>query len=763
MSYEIKMNMIPDVHRAEEYPLPAGLPNLALCQQARPVMEDHLQIHYVGDPAWNSISGILAFCVSWWNTKEPYRKQDFIEQIRLMRVSGKALSQLADAELQRPGTEKELSAGSLFPEEIITAGGSHETMPQVLSDGTVLFLSDASVTGSLPERSTYEVRITNEYCQAPQLYAWKNGQVRQLTHMLHGVNDYQVSPDEKKILFSSFLYYEHDTLDNMQKERTEQERAARLAEALQQPIIFEQLPFKSDAEYGYCSRRKKTLWLLSLPDTCEPCKETPSLTCLMDGSLPFSSAIWSPDSESVTYSDPSADPKIRILKLSVTKPHAVPLPFASVSNVCPDFGASRLTCLKDGSLLFPATRAGDSYSMPRMLCRIPAEGGMDLEAEILVNPDSTPGGAKAESFNLAVRSMTPSGPTANSDGSFLFITGYEGSDRIYRQTPGETPACLTKDFDNFSNLIRVRDGLYLGLFSDALHLPEVALIITGRHAKDTKVLPLTDLNPWLRSKELSMPISFHARTLDWEEEIQGWCIPPLHTEAGQKVPALLYVHGGPSGYYCTAMNLEFQALAAAGYYVIFGNPRGGSGYGYSHGDDDKAYGAIAMNDLICLVDKACSLFPEIDEERIGITGGSYGGYATIWGASHSRRYKAASAIRPLANLLMIGTSSQNAGGMPGTEEAESFLDVMLDSIRNSPNSYADRITIPFQILQSELDANCVPDQMHQLFTSIRDLHPDLPCRMVLYPDSNHGLLRKGPMYLAVMQMTDNLRWFEKYL
>lgn len=92
-----------------------------------------------------------------------------------------------------------------------------------------------------------------------------------------------------------------------------------------------------------------------------------------------------------------------------------------------------------------------------------------------------------------------------------------------------------------------------------------------------------------------------------------------------------------------------------------------------------------------------------------------------------------------------------------------YPDYLSESVRNSPGSYADHIHCPFQILQSEHDANCVPEQVFQLFTALRQYRPEVPARMILYPDSGHGLLYKGPMYLSIQFRKDNLEWFQLYL
>ena len=831
-------------------------------------MEDYLQMRYVGEPSYHPEAGILAWTSSWWDTSASPDRQDFMEQVHIRRLTVDFLRRSdnsAGLSLASPGAHDSacLSLAGLESDKIITAGGRKENHPQVLSDGTVLFLSDAGSSDDVPERGRYEQRRINEYVVAPQLYAYRKGQVRKLTGMLHGVKDYRVSPDEKKVLLECWLYDEADTPMTLVRERSREERSLLLEKSRFTPISYEGFPFKSDAESGYASKRSLTLWVLDLEAACEEdespdssdsassfcgaspsCSLSPScsaspfaLSCLYEGDELFRKAcIWSPDSQSLVWQE-YKDGKYLFYRKPVkmtgkircsekgqnfpadTSPSSL---FAGAPVPGPDPDGHRPVFIPDGTRLYFTAACSEKapYSAPTGLFCLPvkspmtAKAGCDaaespmpetadtnLTAVPVVSDQNTPDGVHPDEYNFALRGDSGCDILPLSDGSCLFLGGDRGDIRIFREQTGKTPRALTSRGHNFRCLCPVTEGLLIAVHSDPLHLPELVLLNVrlsdkGRTERDvpgtcpdtgglgfSRIVPLTDENPWLRGKALSAPEEIRVMSLDREEELQGWVILPpgkacangsaesapslsgaLHRHSPNgRLPAILCVHGGPNGFYSTALNYEFQALAAAGFAVIFGNPRGGSGYGTEHAVDEKAYGDMAMNDLIQLVDETCRRFPQIDPDRVGITGGSYGGYATIWGASHSGRYKAASAIRPLANFQIIAASTMHAGGSPWQDKQESFLEIMLDAIHKSPNSYADRISCPFQVLQGDHDMNCVQDQAHQLYTAIKDLHPDLPSRLVIYPDSNHGLLHRGPVYLAVMQRIDNLRWFETYL
>ena len=123
-------------------------------------------------------------------------------------------------------------------------------------------------------------------------------------------------------------------------------------------------------------------------------------------------------------------------------------------------------------------------------------------------------------------------------------------------------------------------------------------------------------------------------------------------ERGRKYPAVVYVHGGPHPYYTHCMDYEHQCLAGAGFAVLYCNPRGSSGYGMKHQNVERAMDGSAATDILQFVDEAVRRFDFIDPERIGITGGSYGGYMTNYMAAHTKRFKAYVTQRSISNNLI---------------------------------------------------------------------------------------------------------------
>jgi|GEM_PF-5723246 len=617
----------------------------------------------------------------------------------------------------------------------------------------------------------------------------KDGTCRKLTSMLHGVEKYQVSPNQSSVLLQCWQY-DKDSLSDMIKERTRQEVRESLSKRTKEPIICDGTYFKSDEESGYQSRRHRSLWLLRLKDH--------TLTCLLDKEASFHAPVFTPDGRSIVFARASKKGLLEWWRMPLTKPYS-PKKWAELTNVALCYEAENppLFDAEGSVMVFPGVEPGSDYADPRGLYTLPWKAfpkDNNLQASVemikrtkecsspdrtsangssadflttanrLINPAYDVDGILPQEYNFASRSTGHLQYLVMPDGFCYYISGLEGRMRLFRVPIAgklHKPQELIQKEDmsfNFQGLCAVNDHQLLTMASDGVTLPDLYLV--SIESDSCALYRLTDTNPWLHKKRLQRPLELTVTTLDHATRIQGFILPPVDWE--QKYPAILYCHGGPTGYYSTALNYEFQALAAAGFVVLFANPRGSTGYGKQHNSYEHAFDNTAMNDLLYFVRESCRKYSFIDPDRIGICGGSYGGYMTAWAASHSKLFKAACAHRPLLNLQMIRYSSHSAG-QDSRKDFESFRDSMFDCIRNSPNTYADRITIPFQILQSEHDANCVPEQAHQLYTALKDLHPDIPSRLVLYPDSNHGLLKKGPAYLALQHRLDNLCWFQKYL
>ncbi len=272
----------------------------------------------------------------------------------------------------------------------------------------------------------------------------------------------------------------------------------------------------------------------------------------------------------------------------------------------------------------------------------------------------------------------------------------------------------------------------------------------------------TDFNDEILDQiQLARPERFtFAGTDDWEME--GWLLRPTEYCEGEKYPLILEIHGGPAATSGNAFMHQYQLLAASGFGVLYTNPRGSKGYGEEHaagviGD----WGGNDYRDLMAAVDAACA-FDWVDEKRLGVTGGSYGGFMTNWIVSQTDRFAAAVTFRSISNLYTkygcsdIGFYS-NRRGMGGADlwEEEEFI------MSRSPMRHAPNVQTPTLIVHAEEDLRCPMEQAEQWFVALKRL--GVECEFVRYSGENHELSRSGKPHNRMDRLHRLTDWFAAYL
>ncbi len=244
-------------------------------------------------------------------------------------------------------------------------------------------------------------------------------------------------------------------------------------------------------------------------------------------------------------------------------------------------------------------------------------------------------------------------------------------------------------------------------------------------------------------------------------DLQGWVLTPPDFDPSEKYPTLVEIHGGPQGQYGNFFMFEFFYLAAQGYVVTYSNPRGGTGYGEAHGASIwNAAGTADYDDVMAWTDYVETL-PFVDKDRMGVTGGSYGGFMTNWIIGQTHRFKAAVTQRSILNRFSsYGTSDMNwmreeaLGDEPPWDNPQNYLD-------QSPLKAIGKARTPTLILHSENDMRCPIEQGEQLFVALKRLGVDT--EFVRFPDESHGLSRSGRTDRRIVRLEHILRWFDKYL
>ncbi|MBV8160829.1 MAG: S9 family peptidase, partial [Acidimicrobiia bacterium] len=295
-------------------------------------------------------------------------------------------------------------------------------------------------------------------------------------------------------------------------------------------------------------------------------------------------------------------------------------------------------------------------------------------------------------------------------------------------------------------------------------LPELFVLVDGVERQ------LTHLGADLGHEvTLVAPERFTATSGDGSE-VEAWLMRPVDAQPGRRYPTLLNIHGGPFTQYGSRLFDEFQVQVAAGYAVLYANPRGSSGYSEAWGravrgrtataDPGSGWGGVDYEDLMAVVDEAARRFDVVDRDRLGVLGGSYGGYMTSWIIGHTDRFKAAVSERACNNLLTMEHTSDVAGSFR-TEIGVSHLDDPDEYRRQSPITYVRDMHTPLLILHSENDLRCAIEQAEELFVALRML--GRTPEFLRFPGESHELSRSGAPKHRVQRMEAILDFFERNL
>jgi len=275
---------------------------------------------------------------------------------------------------------------------------------------------------------------------------------------------------------------------------------------------------------------------------------------------------------------------------------------------------------------------------------------------------------------------------------------------------------------------------------------------------------LTNLNPWLAEREIATVEELHVQRDDGTD-LQAWLMRPIGSEDGPW-PVIHEVHGGPHAMYSHSFFFEFQLFAAAGYAVVYGNPRGSGGYGQAFVDACRGdYGGEDYRDVLAILDAALATDSRLDGSRVGVTGGSYGGFMTNWIVGHTHRYKAAITLRSISNWISFYGVSDIGYSFTEKEHKWSSLDTPWTDIEqlwhHSPLKYASEMMTPLLILHGEEDLRCPIEQAEQLYVALRRLGRTV--EFVRFPKSSHDLSRSGIPALRVQRYRYMGEWFDRFL
>lgn len=352
-----------------------------------------------------------------------------------------------------------------------------------------------------------------------------------------------------------------------------------------------------------------------------------------------------------------------------------------------------------------------------------------------------------------------------SDGSIVAPISVSSTVRLSRFVAGARPLALTPD-DRVAAAFSVdRAGRRAAVLSWDRHGPgEIEIVdLTAPGVEPLRVTRAGE--PWRATKPAVPPerIPVPAEPAADLPAVDAWIVmPPGSDRRADSVPLILYCGGGPGGMRSDTYFFEFQMLAQAGYAVLFLNARGCQGYGDPFctailGD----WGGADWDDERRALDAALAHVPALDRSRIGIAGGSYGGYQVNWATAHDDRFVAAVTDRSVSNRVSaFGTSDMGFqrtfeyDGATPWSDVDAYLHV-------SPLVHVGRVTTPTLVVHSALDHRCPIEQGEQWFFALRAR--GVPAELLRFPNESHGLSRGGRPWHRVARLEAYVEWFDRWM
>lgn len=566
------------------------------------------------------------------------------------------------------------------------------------------------------------------------------GEARQLTHMFHGASHPVWSPDGRKLALLSEVGPE-ETLEVLLREKTE----ADIKEEEKVKVKFiDQLQYKSD-DSGFLGQGKNQIWLMDLRGG------TP--VRITGKNKHYDAPVWSPDGQKLVTVTEVDDGEY--------KPGETELVIIDLKN-----GMER-TVTPRGMAVHSPTWSPDGTKMAVFGHQLECKGATQDKIWII---DLSAGVMKpiAEKEDLCIGDLCMSdlraggsnpGPLWSYDGEAVFtVITQRGSSGIYRiGLDGQVEQIIGGDRQIFGFSMDV-DRQKIAFVYTSPQIPGDLAVFDLMSGKETRLTALN--NAFLQEVEVAEPQEFNFTSYDGLE-IQGWVIKPVGFTAEKTYPVILEIHGGPHAAYSNSFFLEFQLLAAEGYGVIYCNPRGSQGYGQRFVNAVRGdYGGRDYEDLMACVDHALN-WDWVDRNRLGVTGGSYGGFMTNWIVGHTDRFKAAVTQRCISNWLSFAGVSDIGYFFCDWEHKLDFIKDRELLMKISPITYVENIKTPLLILHSENDYRCPMGQAEELYISLKYLRKTT--KMVLFPGGNHNLSRNGKPEWRVVRLQQIIDWFNQYI
>lgn len=618
-----------------------------------------------------------------------------------------------------------------------TAGPANAHSPSWSPDGRWLaFVSDRE--GESLGRDEKEQKKRGKGKPQLWLIPTDGGEARQLTFMQHGASNPVWSPDSKRLVFDAEV--------GPADEETED------GKPLPKVRVIDRLWYRLDG-VGFIHDKRHHLFLVDIAGG-EPQQ-------LTGGDWDDTDPAWSPDGTRVVFVSSRAEDRWR-------------LPCPDVYTLAMSDGkAGELRCLTNGSLACSVPSWSPDGKTIAFLGALKLRSGGHVDLYTI--PATTEQGSATcltQGFEGSFQDWTNSdigdehlapAPAWSADGKTLYaLASHRGASRVFVVSSSGAitqPPTLTPGDVHVRDLSIDRSASKMALLIGSPTQVQEAFVRSTAPAGELR--RLTAFNDALLSEIMLSSPEYMPYTGAEGWPMDGWVMKPHAFDPSRKYPLIVEVHGGPATQYGYGFFHEMQLLTAAGYVVLYTNPRGSIGYGRDFSLAVRgAWGEKDSLDILAGID-ALVQKGYIDEQRIGVTGGSYGGFMTNWLVGHTDRFKAAVTDRSVTNLAS-DFGSCDFGWTFADDELDTTPWEDLDRyMRMSPITFVNDIHTPLLILHSEQDLRCSIEQAEQLFASLKYLGREV--LFVRFEGQSHGLSRGGHPKLRLERLRHILGWFEKYL
>ena len=610
---------------------------------------------------------------------------------------------------------------------VATADGS--TPPRPLTNGDK---SDSHATWSPDGRSLAFASRRSEKKGEATLHVLAMdgpGELRTIATMKDGVDSVEWSPDGRSIAFVS---------------RTQHERYAADDESWQAPRKIERFFTRLNGE-GFVFDRPSHIYVVPADGTAPPRNLTP-------GDFQHDGVSWLADSSGVVTSAQRHDTWDRDL--------------ASDLYLVPLDGDIQALTNHTGNYYGPAV-SPDGTRVAFIGCDDPSTDPQNQHVGVLV---LATGERQWVSSGLD-RTFSPTSgvaaPVWIDDETLLASAEDRGECHVYRIAAdgSHTPLAVTEGARWVGSWSAASGTIAMAISSVA----RPAELFVLRDGVETRLTNLADAyvasvkpQPWER---------FAVPTSDGTLQIDAWIMRPANFDEAKKYPVILNVHGGPHTQYGETHFDEAQFQAAAGFVVVMSNPRGGSGREQSWGQailgpkhpvaPGAGWGSVDVDDVLAVLDAALARYTFCDADRVGMQGGSYGGYiATFLAGRHGDRFKGICSERAVNNMLSQEWSS-DIGTVLRVQHGPSHIDDPSEYERTSPIRSVRDITVAMLIIHSEDDLRCPISQAEELFVALRLLDRDVT--FYRFPGESHELSRSGSPVHRRQRAEIILDWFAEKL